>query len=116
MNNIFYMIFKKPNNNSELNNILETYDKILFQFSADWCAPCKRITPEVKKYAQSIENDSLCYCYIDVDKLEEFSNSREIVSIPTFMVYEKQSNSFIDKITSSDIEVIKQFCEKNSLN
>ena len=110
------MISQKPTTNNQLNEVLESFDKVLFQFSADWCVPCKRVTPEIKKYVDTIKNNSLCYCYIDVDKLEEFSQSRDIASIPTFIIYDKSSNKYIDSITSSDIEVVKQFCKKNKLN
>ena len=102
----------KPNNDNQLTEILNNYDKVLFQFSADWCAPCKRITPQIKKYVNSIKNDSLCYCYIDIDVLEEFSQAREISSIPTFMVYDNNTGEYNDRITSSDWETVKQFCKK----
>ena len=104
------MITLKPKNKEELDAILEKYEKVLFQFSADWCRPCKRITPLVKDYVEKIDNDKIVYCYIDIDKLEEFSSSRSISSIPTFIVYD---GNYKDPVVSSNIEVVQEYCKNN---
>jgi len=56
---------------------------IAYYFTADWCAPCKKIRPIVDE----INKDSIVkFKIIDVDSEIEFVKAFEIKSIPTFII------------------------------
>lgn len=54
-----------------------------YYFTADWCAPCKKVRPIV----ESINQDSyLKFKIIDVDSEMELVKAFEIKSVPTFII------------------------------
>ena len=107
----------KLENDSQLNNILSNYPKVILQLSADWCNPCVRVTPSVQEYVSSIEIENCAYIYCDVDKCPGIYTYMKVKTIPCFIVLEKNisQNQFdISKVSTSDIyEIINFF---NSMN
>lgn len=61
---------------------------VLLQFTADWCAPCKQIAPEVSSFAQEMEG-KLIVRKVDIDKSPVIAQQLRIQSVPTFMVFLK---------------------------
>jgi thioredoxin 1 len=56
---------------------------IAYYFTADWCAPCKRVRPIVEE----INKDSVIkFKIIDVDSEMELVKAFEIKSVPTFII------------------------------
>lgn len=61
---------------------------ILIDFYADWCGPCKVLSPII----QDLKNDlgeQIKVVKIDVDANEALSSKLEVMSIPTIMVFKK---------------------------
>jgi thioredoxin 1 len=60
-------------------------NKIVFiDFYAEWCGPCKRIAPYIEDLTDIF--DHINFIKIDVDKMEELSNSFKIKAMPTFVI------------------------------
>ena len=54
-----------------------------YYFTADWCAPCKKVRPIVEK----LNLDSIVkFQIIDVDSSLEMVKAFEIKSVPTFII------------------------------
>lgn len=61
---------------------------VLVDFSAEWCGPCKAMSPVLKQVAKSIgENAKIIK--IDVDKNQQLANQLGVRGVPTFMIYKK---------------------------
>jgi thioredoxin 1 len=59
--------------------------RVAYYFTADWCAPCKKVRPIV----EDINKDSATkFQMIDVDSEAELVKSFEIRSVPTFILIE----------------------------
>ena len=67
--------------------VLNASGKVLLDFWATWCGPCRMIAPIVEEIAQ--EDESLLVGKIDVDAEGELAARFGIVSIPTLVVMEK---------------------------
>jgi len=91
------------------------YDKILIQFSADWCGPCKRITPQITNKFEQLNTNKILHLYIDVDKHKALSNNFNIQSIPTFFIYDKEGDLLIAPVTTSDINELTEYCINNGI-
>jgi len=52
----------------------------MLKFTADWCAPCKAVTPILEKV---IENTGVVIYEVDIDANPELSAQFNIRSIPT---------------------------------
>ena len=60
---------------------------VLLDFFAEWCGPCKMVSPILEEI--SGENESVKICKIDVDHDPELANRFQIFSIPTLIVMDK---------------------------
>lgn len=67
--------------------VLESEKKVLLDFWATWCGPCKMIAPIVEQIAE--ERSDILVGKIDVDSQMELAVQFGIVSIPTLVVMEK---------------------------
>lgn len=56
---------------------------ILVDFYANWCGPCKMLSPILEKVSSNIK-----VIKVDVDKFEKLSREYGIMSIPTVILFE----------------------------
>ncbi|MFO0762822.1 MAG: thioredoxin domain-containing protein [Byssovorax sp.] len=65
--------------------VLRSELPVLIDFTADWCAPCKQVAPEVEAVARELEGKAKVV-KIDIDKSKRLATSLRIQAVPTFMV------------------------------
>lgn len=70
------------NNFSEVKNSEKT---VLLDFYADWCGPCRIVSPIVDEIAE--ENPQYLVGKINVDEQEELAQEFGVFSIPTLVVF-----------------------------
>lgn len=66
--------------------VLTTDKTVLVQFTADWCAPCKQIAPEVEALADEMA-EAVSVVRVDIDKSPMLARQLRVQSVPTFMVF-----------------------------
>ena len=66
---------------------------MLFDFYADWCQPCKQLTPKLEKLATE-SNGKCVLVKVDVDAHSGISDQLRIQSLPT--VHAMVDGKFID--------------------
>ena len=83
--------------------IIET-GKILVDFYADWCGPCKMMSPIIDEIAEEIEN--ITVGKVNVDENPEIASKYGIMSIPTIIIFENgmPQKKFIGLTSKSEIE------------
>lgn len=72
-------------------------DKVLVDFFATWCGPCKMLAPVLEKVESKIK-----VIKIDTDEFEDLAREYGVMSIPTLVLLEdgkevKRNIGFIDK-------------------
>ncbi len=77
----------KTVNQDELATVLEQSTKpVMVDFYADWCGPCKMLSPIIQEVAQ--ENAEIGEFYkVNVDENNDIAASLNIMSIPTVVVF-----------------------------
>lgn len=68
------------------NEVLESDKKVLIDFYADWCGPCRMVSPLVDQIAE--ENPQYLVAKVNVDEEPELSASFNVSSIPMLVVME----------------------------
>ncbi|MBE6668777.1 MAG: thioredoxin [Ruminococcaceae bacterium] len=61
--------------------------RVIVDFFATWCGPCKMLAPILEKVAE--DNTDIEFYKVDVDKCDELAALYGIVSIPTLICFEK---------------------------
>ena len=67
--------------------VLNADKKVLLDFWAPWCGPCRSVLPIVDEIAE--EYDDIKVCKINVDEEIELASQYRVMSIPTLVVMEK---------------------------
>ena len=80
MSNVLYP------NKQEFDELIKN-DKVLVDFFATWCGPCKMIGPNIEKLAE--ENADAKVIKIDVDKHPEIAAVYGVQTIPTLIAFKK---------------------------
>lgn len=66
--------------------VLHAKGKVLLDFWASWCGPCRMVAPIVEQIAE--ENEDITVGKVNVDEEMELAAQFGIVSIPTLVVME----------------------------
>ena len=77
------MNINKNNFNEE---VLQSEKKVLLDFWAPWCGPCRMVVPIVEEIA--LERDDIKVGKVNVDEEPELANQFGVMSIPTLVVME----------------------------
>ena len=75
------------NNNNFQNEVMNSEKKVLLDFWAPWCGPCRMVVPMVEEIAQ--ERPDILVGKINVDEQPELASQFGVMSIPTLVVMEK---------------------------
>lgn len=59
-------------------------NRVLVDFYANWCGPCKMLSPVLEKLNNEIE-----IAKVDVDKLNNIAQEYGIMSIPCIILFDK---------------------------
>lgn len=61
---------------------------IIVDFFAEWCGPCKMISPTFKKLCEECKQHvDVIFVKVDVDNAHDVASQCGISSMPTFQVY-----------------------------
>ncbi len=76
-------IIKVSDENFE-QEVLNSNIPVLVDFYADWCGPCKMLSPVVDEVAK--ENDDIKVVKVNVDESQNTAIKYQVMSIPTLVV------------------------------
>ena len=98
-------MIKHYSKEEDFNEIIK--NKVLVDFYADWCGPCKMLAMEIEKAASEIDIDIV---KVNVDDEEDIARKYGVMSIPTLILFEngqelKKTIGFMPK------DKIKEFIE-----
>jgi thioredoxin len=83
----------KELNGEQVEQLKKEGKKIILDFYALWCGPCKTLIPRLE--SMSTEYDDVEFVKMNVDKNQEYAISLGIRSIPTVIIY--NGDNLIDR-------------------
>lgn len=73
----------------EYANLLNSDKKVLIDFYAEWCAPCKKMTPYLLKMQKELGN-KIVIIRLDADQNKSLLSEMKISELPTLLLYENK--------------------------
>ena len=86
----------KLNNENFKNEVTESDKLVLVDFYADWCGPCKMMSPIIDEIAVEM-GDKVKVCKLNVDSAQDIAIQYNVMSIPTLIIFKNGQviNTFI---------------------
>ena len=79
---------------------------ILVDFYADWCGPCRMMTPVLEKIAA--EHQEAVIAKIDIDDAQQIAGNFQVTSVPTLILF-KNGTEVGRLVGLRDADTVKQF-------
>ena len=95
-------MIKHLDNKEDFNNFIK--ERVLVDFYADWCGPCKMLAPILEKV------DNIDILKVNVDAFPDLAANYGIMSIPTLILFEN-GKEIKKEIGFKTLEEIKKMCE-----
>ena len=92
-----------------LKNNIKDGKYIVLDFFAEWCGPCKQLSPHLVNLSKEYSN--IIFYKVDVDKYEELSEKFEVNAMPTIIFI--NNKKIKHRIEGSNIEAIKNYLKNN---
>ncbi|PKS09297.1 hypothetical protein jhhlp_003911 [Lomentospora prolificans] len=80
------MVVKHIHNKQEWDALLAEGKPVIVDFFAEWCGPCKVISPIFEKASDDEANSGVTFAKIDVDEAVDVSRELGITAMPTFIL------------------------------
>ena len=97
------MLVKVTKDNFE-EEVLKSDKKVLVDFNANWCGPCRMLTPILEKVAK--KNKKVKIASINIDEEEYLATKYNVFSIPCLVLFNdgKEEQRSVGLISEDDLE------------
>jgi thioredoxin len=72
----------------EFGELIKSSDRVMIDFNAKWCAPCKKMNPYILKF-QTEMKDKIKIVQLDADENKTIVEQLKLDALPTIIIYEK---------------------------
>ena len=73
---------------SKFSEIINQDKPVLIDFYAEWCGPCKMMSPILKQVKDSL-GEAISIIKIDVDKNQNLASKYQVRGVPTMMLFKE---------------------------
>lgn len=91
---------------SKFSDIINQDKAVLIDFFAEWCGPCKMMSPILKDVKDTL-GDSITIIKIDVDKNQALASKYQVRGVPTHMLFKARKQLWRQSGLLQKNEIIK---------
>ena len=66
--------------------LINSEKPVLVDFYADWCGPCKAMSPVIQEVAKAVQGKARVI-KVDIDKSVEAAQAYQVQAVPTFIIF-----------------------------
>ena len=89
-------------NDNQWDELYNSEKKLVIDFTASWCGPCKILSPVINLLSEKFNN--ITFVKIDVDEFEELVSNRNISCMPTIhFIHNKETINTIEGLDMNNI-------------
>ena len=86
---------------ADFESVLKVHGRVLVDFYATWCGPCRMLAPELEKF--EAENNDIVIAKVDVDDCIQTAVKYKIDAIPCLILFEngkpvKRAEGYMDAV------------------
>lgn len=83
------MAVQSINKTSFASEVLEHKGKVLVDFYAEWCGPCKITAPIIEELSNDPKyKNTIKFTKVNVDSEQDLASTYGVLSIPTFIIFD----------------------------
>lgn len=94
-------------------DIIDSETPVLVGFFADWCGPCKTLTPILKEVKDEL-GEGIKIIKIDVDKNQPLASQFQVRGVPTMILFKNGEQKWRQSGVLQKNELISIINEHNS--
>ena len=95
-----------------LQELIETEDIVIVQYSAGWCGNCRIMKPKFRKLAD--ENSGAAFVLVDAEKFPNARKLAKVDNLPTFAAFKK--GTFVQQVQTNKFDVLKELVDEVTAN
>jgi thioredoxin 1 len=94
---------------AEFQQLIASASLTVVDFFATWCGPCRMIAPKVEQFAN--QYNTVTFCKVDVDELDDVAARAGISAMPTFQFY--KGGKKVDELLGADPNRLEALIKKH---
>ena len=86
------------------NEVVKSDKTVLLDFYADWCGPCKMLSPVLEEISNETD---IKICKVNVDENQALAIEYKVMSIPTLIVFKEGKKELVSVGLKSKEEILE---------
>ncbi len=93
--------------------VLKSDNLVLCDFWAEWCGPCKQISPILEELSKELSSDNVTIAKVNIDDNPETPAKYGVMSIPTLLLF-KNGELVSTQVGLQQKNILKEWIDSHS--
>jgi thioredoxin 1 len=98
---------------SDFNEILNSNQKVVVKYYADWCGSCRLFAPKFKRMSDQDNFANIAFVDVNAETSPEARKLAEVTNLPFFAIF--KDGKFVDSVAASKEEAVLSLIHKLEL-